>query len=328
MRMTKILNRNILKCSALTMSFLFGATMFSAQELEKRGANNKCGYVLKGSKSGLLGPKFVIKDNFTCSSKEFDETGLAVVQSVSNNKWGVINKKGEIVIPTEYQEGTSMSNGKIVAKKDGKWGLIDTEGKILLPFVYDYLNAESTDKTKILLARKGDNPKQYGFIDFSGKILVPIEYDEVRFVPMSVSNGSRHYNLKKDGKYGLYGLDEGKLLTEVKYDNPLHFTSTKLPLVYKGTMDGDEYEISETGVEKYLGAGKPKNNSLSSTSSASSTTKKTDSKKDAPEKSYTFKCVRCNHTETKTGSGSPAGGKCSAHVRSSGSSTSHTWKKL
>jgi hypothetical protein len=302
--------------------------MTLAQELEKRGANNKCGYVIKGSKSGLLGPKFVIKDNFTCSSKEFDaETGLAVVQSVSNNKWGVINKKGEIVIPTEYQEGIDISNGKVVAKKDGKWGLLDTAGKTLLPFEYDYLNAENTDKTKILLARKGDNPKQYGFIDFSGKVLVPIEYDEVRFVPMSVSNGSRHYNLKKAGKYGLYGLDEGKFLTDVKYDNPLHFTSTKLPLVYKGIMEGDEYEVSEAGVEKYLGAGKPKSNSSSSTSSASSTAKKTDSKKETPAKSSVFKCYKCNQTIAHTGSGTPPGGKCPAHVRGSGGSTSHTWKR-
>lgn len=319
--------KNIQKLILLTAGLCFVNTITFAQELERRGANNKCGYVIKGSKSGLLGPKFVIKDNFTCSSKEFDaETGLAVVQSVSNNKWGVINKKGEIVIPTEYQEGTDISNGKVVAKKDGKWGLLDTTGKTLLPFEYDYLNAESTDKTKILLARKGDNPKQYGFIDFTGKILVPIKYDEVRFVPMSVSNGSRHYNLKKDGKYGLYGLDEEKFLTDVKYDSPLHFTSTKLPLVYKGIMDGDEYEISETGAEKYLGAGKPKTTSVLS-SSSSSTTKKTDSKKETPAKSSVFKCYKCNQTITHTGSGTPSGGKCPAHVRGSGGSTSHTWKR-
>ncbi len=308
---------------------LLATTMSFAQDLERRGENNKCGYVAKGAKKGFMGWKYVIKDNFTCSSKEFDEkTNLAAVQSVSNNKWGVINKKGETVIPFEYQEGLDIKNEKIVAKKDGKWGLLDTSGKILIPFEYDYLNAESTKNTTVLLARKGENPKQYGFIDFSGKILVPIEYDEVRFVPMSVSNGSRHYNLKKNGKYGLYGIDEGKFLTEIKYDQPLHFTSTNLPLVYKGKIDGDEYEISETGVEKYLGAGTPKSSSDSKNSSNNSSAKKTDSKKDAPEKSYTFKCVRCNHTETKTGSGSPAGGKCSAHVRGSGSSTTHTWKKL
>jgi hypothetical protein len=93
-------------------------------------------------------------------------------------------------------------------------------------------------------------------------------------------------------------------------------------------MDGDEYEITETGSEKYLGAGKPKNNSSSTKSSNSSTAKKTDSKKEAPAKSYTFKCTKCSQTATKLGSGSPAGGSCPSHVRGSGSSTSHTWNKM
>lgn len=328
MTMTKSLKINLLKGSAFMAGCILGTTIVSAQELEKRGANNKCGYVTKGSKSGLLGPKFVIKDNYTCSSKEFDEeTNLAVVESVTDRKWGVINKKGEVIIPLEYQEGTAISNGKIIAKKEGKWGLLDTTGKIVLPFEYDYLNSEATDKTKVLLARKGDNPRKYGFIDYSGKILVPIEYDLIRFVPMSISNGSRHYNMKKDGKFGLYGLDEGKLITEVKYDSEIWFTSTRLPLIYKGKMGDDEYEISETGVEKYLGAGTPKNTSDSNKASTSSSVKKTETKKDTPVKSQTFKCYKCNQTITHTGGGTPSGGKCPAHVRGSGDSTSHTWKR-
>ena len=333
------------KVVTIAISLSITTTMSFAQNLERRGDNNKCGYVESGAKKGFMGWKFVIKDNFTCSSKEFDkETNLAIVQSHSNNKWGIINTKGETIIPFEYSEELSMSKGKIAAKKDGKWGLIDTSGKTVLPFEYDYIKPESTDKTTILLVRKGEKPNaKYGFIDFAGKILVPIEYDEVRFVPMSVSNGSRHYNLKKEGKYGLYGLDEGKFLTDVKYDNPLHFTSTSLPLVYKGTMDGDEYEISETGAEKYLGEGKPKNNS-SSTSSSNSSTKKADNKKDAhvqstakkeePKKQVRYACTRCGASGVGEGS-SPADRDLSGNRACKGtykdgkaySYTSHAWKK-
>lgn len=314
----------------LAAALLSATVTVYAQDLESRGDNNKCGYVKKGAKKGFMGWKFEIKADYTCSSKNFDEeTNLAVVESSATQKWGVINKKGEVVIPLEYQEGTDISNGKIIAKKEGKWGILDTTGKVLLPFEYDYMNAEQTGKTKVLLVRKGETPnRKYGFIDYSGKILVPIEYDIIKFVPISMSNGSKHYNLKKEGKFGLYGLDEGKFLTDVKYDAELWFTSMQKPIVYKGSMDGDEYEISETGVERYLGAGKPKNNSESNKSSTSSSAKKSDAKKDALAKSTTFKCVKCNTTETKTGSGSPSGGTCPAHVRGSGGSTSHTWKKI
>ena len=311
----------------LAAAFLFATATIFAQDLERRGESNKCGYVTKGAKRGFMGWKFVIKADYTCSSREFDaDTNLAVVQSTATQKWGAINKKGEIVIPLEYQEGTDISNGKIVAKKDEKWGILDATGKILLPFEYDYLNAQKTDKTKVLLARKGESPRKYGFIDYNGTVLVPIEYEIVKFIPMPPSNHSLHFNMKKDGKYGLYGLDEGKFLTKVKFDNEINFTSMDMPLVYKSQMDGDAYEISEAGVEKYVGAGKPKSSSAS-TQSSSSSAKKTDSKKAAPA-SFTFKCVKCNQTETKTGSGSPSGGTCSAHVRGSGGSTSHTWKKM
>ncbi len=327
MKKLQTLAKNVCR-TMLLAGLVCAATMTFAQELERRGANNKCGYVAKGAKAGFMGWKFVIKDNYTCSSKEFDEkTNLAVVQSVSNERWGVINKKGEVVIPMEYQEGLDIKNGKVIAKKDGKWGLLDTEGKILLPLEYDYMNGESTEKTNVLLARKGDRTSgKYGFIDYSGKIIVPIEYDLIKFVPMSISNGSRHYNMKKDGKFGLYGLDEGKFLTDVKYDAEIWFTSTKLPLVYKGKMDGDEYEISETGVEKYLGAGTPKSNSsASSSSSSSSSAKTTNTKNVEAEKTYTFTCSKCGKTVTKTGSGTPSYSGCFA--RQSGDSRSHIWKK-
>lgn len=159
----------------------------------------------------------------------------------------------------------------------------------------------------------------------------------IRFVPMSVSNGSRHYNLKKDGKFGLYGLDEGKFLTDVKYDAEIWFTSTKLPLVYKGKMDGDEYEISESGEEKYLGAGKPKSNSESSSSSSSksSTAKKTDSKKEAPvrkeetKKETRYACTRCGTAGISENNAPPT--KDLSGVRAcktpSTTYTSHAWKK-
>lgn len=331
------------KVVTIAISLSITTTMSFAQNLERRGDNNKCGYVESGAKKGFMGWKFVIKDNFTCSSKEFDkETNLAIVQSHSNNKWGIINTKGETIIPFEYSEELSMSKGKIAAKKDGKWGLLDTSGKTVLPFEYDYMKPESTDKTTVLFVRKGEKPNaKYGVIDFTGKILVPIEYDMFQFVPMSVSNGSRHYNFKKDEKFGLYGIDEGKFLTDVKFDKALWFTSTKLPLVYKGTIDGDEYEISETGEEKYLGQGTPKTSSVSSSSNSSnnSSAKKTDNKKEAPSKSTAKKdepkkevryaCTRCGASGVGEGSSPPSRDMSGVRAckTSSSSYTSHAWKK-
>ncbi len=65
---------------------------------------------------------------------------LLIVQS--NGKWGALNKKGEVVIPFEYDEFLSYNmNGKNIIgyyfRKNGKKGMVSASGKIITPFIYD-----------------------------------------------------------------------------------------------------------------------------------------------------------------------------------------------
>ncbi len=53
-----------------------------------------------------------------------------------NNKYGFINKKGEVVIPLEYDEIRSFSEGLAGVLKGDKWGFIDKNNKTVIDFQY------------------------------------------------------------------------------------------------------------------------------------------------------------------------------------------------
>ncbi|OEK05933.1 WG repeat-containing protein [Roseivirga misakiensis] len=60
--------------------------------------------------------------------------GLAAV--VQNGKSGFINIKGEVIVPITYEEVRSFSEGLAAVKNDGKWGFIDQKGATVIPFEY------------------------------------------------------------------------------------------------------------------------------------------------------------------------------------------------
>lgn len=60
---------------------------------------------------------------------------MAVV--VINNRYGYINKKGDLVIPFNYDKAKPFENGFAYVEKNGKSGYIDKNGKIVVPLEYD-----------------------------------------------------------------------------------------------------------------------------------------------------------------------------------------------
>ena len=68
----------------------------------------------------------------------------------SNNKWGVINEKGDWLINPSYADLEINETNYIIAAKcdDGinfKYGVIDTENNILIPFENESIIADSNN---------------------------------------------------------------------------------------------------------------------------------------------------------------------------------------
>jgi hypothetical protein len=64
------------------------------------------------------------------------EKNHATVQSRENEKYGVINNKGKVVVPFEYDDCFPFKYGLSVSVKNNLFGVIDTLGKVIIPLRY------------------------------------------------------------------------------------------------------------------------------------------------------------------------------------------------
>lgn len=125
--------------------------------------------IIKNEKQGLINrqgeliipPKYSLIYPF--------ENDLAVALN-NDNKFGFIDKTGEVIIPFVYDRAMSFYGNASAVMKDGKWGFIDKKGTIVLPLKYDNPIFGSDDMYLISKNRK------YGFANANGKIIIEPQY--------------------------------------------------------------------------------------------------------------------------------------------------------
>jgi hypothetical protein len=157
------------------------------------------------------------------SENDLFSNGLLAVEI--DDKWGYVNKKGEVVIQALYDNAAAFHDNKAVVLINDKMQLIDTDGKNLLSKSYDRLYRDVLSNTIIynsddkwgLMNEKGEIitdalydffglfsdglaligvGDKYGFMDTSGKMIVSLTYDDAK----SFSNGLAA--VKKEGLWG------------------------------------------------------------------------------------------------------------------------------
>ena len=124
--------------------------------------------------------------------------GLALVSNYdlsgkTYQKYGFINKSGELVIPLIYEYAESFENGLSVVGINKKYGIIDNTGKEVIPLIYDSLDIIK-DKNLIIATKDGKS----GILNEKGEIVLPFEYDNiVRWVRDNL------ISVSKDGLWGI-----------------------------------------------------------------------------------------------------------------------------
>ena len=126
---------------------------------------------------------------------------------VINDKLGVIDKMGHVIVPFEYDYSVmTYSEGILCAhkgetkiyldrdgkelftmedcspgefheglaciSKDGKNGFIDKTGKVVIPFEWEW--AQNFSDGRAIVMKEGE---RYGFIDKTGKVVIPCKYE-------------------------------------------------------------------------------------------------------------------------------------------------------
>lgn len=104
-----------------------------------------------------------------------------IVEEESTGKHGIINTKGDVLVPFAYDDlfycatnETYAENNLIEAKLNGKSGYIDFSGRVRIPF--DYLSCGTfVEGTAWVSNRDG----KAGLIDYDGRILEPLIHDNI-----------------------------------------------------------------------------------------------------------------------------------------------------
>lgn len=78
-----------------------------------------------------------------------------IVLKNRSDKWGAVDKAGNVVIPFEYDEMGVFMDTVTSAKKDGVWYLIDIDGNVISKTDYDYL-AGRNPENKVSIAMNDD----------------------------------------------------------------------------------------------------------------------------------------------------------------------------
>jgi len=65
---------------------------------------------------------------------------------IKDDKFGLADKKGNIIIPIMYDDFLIIVGDNLVTFKDGKAGVIDFNNNIVKPFVYEQIAKPSTRK--------------------------------------------------------------------------------------------------------------------------------------------------------------------------------------
>jgi len=123
-----------------------------------------------------------------------------------SNKYGVINKKKEIILPIVYEEIYFRDYGWIIKKND-KFGfqLMDRI-ELSVPIAYDSMRQIND---RLVCGKSG----KVGVIDFFNEVIIPFEYDSIDKIKIGHKEG---FKAIRNGKIGL--LDwKYRRLTEDKY---------------------------------------------------------------------------------------------------------------
>ena len=168
----------------------------------------------------------ILSDNYSCCRE----------------KCGLINDKGEFIIPPIY-DNIKYNGGANIAvnigfeehesyEESGKWGVIDLNNNILIPLKYSeiYLWENGLYAVEFL--------KKWGVIDISEKIIIPFEYDWI-----SWSDQYGWIQALLQGKYGSITI-EGEIMISFIYDDMLCCGDAQLIPVKHGNQ---AYYIDRNG---------------------------------------------------------------------------------
>jgi hypothetical protein len=130
---------------------------------------------------------------------------LAVVKSGA--AYGLISKRGELLVQAKYQAIVIDSSSNVVkAKEAGKWGIMNRSGKAITPFIYEEIRLQPYG---LFAVKQGS---QWYLLDATGRVAGSSSYDDI------YDFKGLYAIVKKQGQAGLINA-RGSWAIEPMYDS-------------------------------------------------------------------------------------------------------------
>lgn len=184
--------------------------------------------------------KAVIDNEFNCKIKsEYDDIiplNIRLFKIQKNNKWGVIDENGSIIIPLDYDYmlyNPDINDKLLVVKQAEKFGIIDNKNNTVVKFEYDFI--WSADFISFMALKNN----KFGVIDQNNEIIIPFIYDSIEqydefFVVSQLTHEIKcdRLGIKTEDKT-LYGIINSKneFILPLIYDSVEQSTKNKKLLV-------------------------------------------------------------------------------------------------
>lgn len=213
--------------------------------------------------------KIVNKENNEVLTSGFDSIKQILANQenavifVRNNKYGIMNLTGEILMAAEYDSLEETKMGIFIAKRGDKYGIININKEEKIEF--KYTSIVYNEKADIYIAEDGDFNSNILDNNFETKITgILVELNDSKgYLKLRINDEYKYYNFKfeekqeidiypnrtlflskKDGKYG-YVDKEGKVVVDYIYDDAIEQNDYGYMAVKK---DGKWGSINNKGI--------------------------------------------------------------------------------
>jgi hypothetical protein len=119
-----------------------------------------------------------------------------------DGKWGLIDKRGKIIIQPQFKNITYWSEGLTGVEIGKIWGFIDNSGKLVIPAKFDSAGIFSEGMATVRINGK------HGFINKKGKIVITPSY----FVALDFHEGLAAVRINEEDNDWVYVDRQGRIM--------------------------------------------------------------------------------------------------------------------
>ena len=169
-----------------------------------------------------------LKNNYQAEEVYFDSNDSGFVSIVIDNKRGVVDFQGNVVLPFEYDSIGTMYKWERESKErtgfvkqNGKYGLINNNFKIVAPIQYDNVDIKRYNEVIVV-----ENENKYGVLDKNHNLIIPIKYDNLKLI------SGKYFMVELDNKKGIVNFFD-EVFVPLEYDSIINFYNSDVFMVKK-----------------------------------------------------------------------------------------------